>query len=267
MTGIYFIASDTTYDLVVACLNSIRVFEPLLPLCLIPYNSECSRISSLSDIYKFTIWTDEDVLHRCYAISRLFHANTVGQYRKLAAWEGEFDEFVYIDIDTVLLSRLELGLRLLTSYDVVTGTSNLESIRKYVWKGDIEDLMPNLDTEYAANTGFILSKRGVLSLSEAEAKAKESLLIKDCMELECTEQPFLNYLIVTSGCRYSSLSQIRRVEKRRDLPVEIWGGLFDDDILHLSKGVQLVHWAGRWQDGTQLKSPTWRHFRYLRGDC
>jgi hypothetical protein len=264
VTGIYFIANDKTYDLVIAFLNSVRVFEPLLPLCLIPYDSDCDRVADLASAYNFSVWTDDDILRRCDKVSRYFHLNTIGQYRKLAVWEGPFDEFAYIDIDTVLLSRLEFGLRLLKSYDFVTGISNIESIRKFVWKGNVNELMPDLDTEYAANTGFILSKKGALTLSNAERKAQEVVHIKSHMALECTEQPFLNYLIVTSGGRYSSLSHIRSEESRHDLPVEIWGGMFDDDILRLNVPVQLIHWAGKWQDGSHIKSHTWRHFRYLR---
>jgi hypothetical protein len=74
------------------------------------------------------------------------------------------------------------------------------------------------------------------------------------MELLCAEQPFLNYLMVTSGKLCSSITTIRKKSGLSLLPVEYWGG---HKINGISKGritgtkqrVLLVHWAGQWGPG------------------
>jgi hypothetical protein len=266
MRGIYFLANDRVYDLVVAFLNSVRAFEPNIPICLIPYNQESHNIQRLVPSYSFSVWSDHAALERCDAISKHFHSTASGQYRKLVIWDGPYEEFAYIDIDTVLLSGLDVVFRLLNLYDVITGISNLATIRKFAWKSDTNKVMPTLDTDYSANTGFIVSRSGVITLAQAEQRAKEAVRLRDFMALDCAEQPFLNYLVVTSGIRYTSLSQLRRVEMRSDLPKELWAGMFDEDILQLSMLPLIVHWAGKWQTGEHLRSLTWRHFRYLRAD-
>jgi hypothetical protein len=265
MTGIYFLANDRVLELSIAFLNSVKTFEPELPVCFIPFDSDIGSLLRLSEDYGFSVWSDGSVLQRCDAISRQFHSDTLGQYRKLAIWEGQYEQFVYIDVDTILLSSLEAIFPLLREHDVITGVSNLESIRRFVWSGDATVLLPELDVKYAANTGFIASKRGILSLQMAETWLNHAMALKNQMELDCAEQPFLNYLIVTSGMKYTSLSQLRRNGITPLLPKQVWAGSFDEDLLVEEALPLLIHWAGRWQRGDHLKSSIWQHFRALRG--
>lgn len=266
MRGIYFLASDAVRELVVAFLNSVRTFEPLLPMCLIPFDSNVDWIRTVCSEYDFSVWSDEAALNRCDEISLKFHSQVCGQYRKLATWSGPFDEFAYIDVDTVLLSVLDAPMRLLDEYDVICGVSNLQSLRQFVWRGDVNAIEPSLDTAYSANTGFIISRKDAITLDFADALLVDAAKIRQFMALQCAEQPFLNYLVVRSGLRYSSLSAARRKDPSSKLPVEVWAGMFDENILCLRKRPLLVHWAGLWQSGKHLSSPTWLHFRHLRAN-
>ena len=223
-----------------------------------------STVADLSSKYNFHIWSDQSVLSRCDEVSSRFHGHKVGQYRKFAAWEGPYDRFAYIDIDTIILRSLDAAFELLEQCDVLTAVSNIATIRQFVWTGDVNQVMPLLDSDYAANTGFIVSKKGGIPLAKVEKMAEEAQVIKHLMALECTEQPFLNYAIVTSGLRYTSLSQLRKREPSACIPKEIWAGMFNEDIISLDGLPQLIHWAGRWQSGDHLKSRSWKHFRYLR---
>lgn len=263
MKGVYFIANDNCLDLAISFLNSFRVVEPNLSLCLIPFNDECDEIRSLAKEYGFTIWADETALQRCDAISNRFHPVTVGQYRKLCMWDGPFDRFIYIDIDTVILSPLDKPFIMLESYDIITAISDLPHLRAFVWRDGVESISPTLDLAYSANTGFIGSRRGTLSWANIESDLEVALALKPYMALECTEQPLLNYLIVTSGFRYSSLSKIRRDENRPDMPRAIWSGRLRK-IDSLPASTLLVHWAGEWQRGEHHKSTLWKYFRHLR---
>jgi hypothetical protein len=271
MNGIYFLANDRVRELVIPFLNSVRTVEPTRPLCLIPFDDDYHEIEGFAKTYNFTIWSDAYALARCDAISRRFHKSVTGQYRKLVAWEGPFEEFAYIDVDTILLASLDRVFPLLSKYDAITGTSNMESIKRFVWRDNAESVFPGLDTTYSANTGFVLSKRGVLTLQDAEKKANLAQPFKEYMALECTEQPFLNYLLVTSGRRYTSLSEIRKKHGRaasseQEIPGEVWGGRFDEVLHGKGSSTLFVHWAGIWREGANRRNDRWRHFRYMRDE-
>jgi hypothetical protein len=62
--GVFFLANDGIYDLVVAFLNSFRIHNPTLPLCLIPYRNDIQRISKLAAKYNFAIFDDQSLLAR-----------------------------------------------------------------------------------------------------------------------------------------------------------------------------------------------------------
>jgi hypothetical protein len=265
--GIYFIANDNTFDLAVAFLNSLRTFEPLIPACLIPYDTHIRNIIDLKHRYNFTVWDDDAELLWCDAISERFHGRSCGHYRKLAIWNGPYQRFIYIDIDTVVLSGLELPFTLLDDYDILAATSDNPVNRKFVWKDSLPCEAREFDSGYAANTGVLLSKRQMLTRRAIDQSIEPALNYAHHMELTCAEQAFLNYLIVTSGKRYSSLRTIARETNRKDIPLHIWSGGFNGDLLQLDRVPLVIHWAGEWQRGEHLRSPVWNYFRQLRGDC
>lgn len=251
--GVYFLANDEIYDIAVTFLSSFRSSNPEMPLCLIPYNSSFEKLRSLCSRYNFSIYTDEGILERCDQISKQFHGNVSGQYRKLAAWHGPFHEFVYIDSDTVVLGDIRFVFDFLQYFSILTSHSDMPQTRRWVWKNSIYSTRALTweQISYAANTGFIASIRESVSIQKAEEKICEGLQLVPHMELLCAEQPFLNYLIVTSGRRYSSITNLRIRSGLSHLPVEAWGGA---KISGIHKGrvtgqaptVFLVHWAGQW---------------------
>jgi hypothetical protein len=261
--GLYFIANDKTYELAIAFLNSVRTFEPLLPICFIPYNRECQQVADLAVRYNFSVWEDETALLRCDEISQRFHNAILGQYRKLCIWQGPYRQFAYIDVDSILLSPLEGLWSFLIEYDIVCATSDNPANRKFVWRDSLSEADTTFDHAYSANTGVLLSRREVLSWEMIDRAVEQSSNLVEHMELLCVEQAFLNYLIVTSGRRYSSLRRIARETRRRDIPLHLWSGHFDGDLLNSERLPLVIHWAGEWQYGVHLRSPLWRHFRYL----
>jgi len=254
--GAYFVADDRILDLTIAFLNSFRKHNPEIPLRLIPYDDRTDRVRRLAHEYGFTVWEDDDLLAQCDEISVRFHGRVLGHYRKLAMWEGAFDEFVYIDCDTVVLGDVSFVFTYLEEYDFVTSHSDLRTLRQYVWKKSIlkSGLLTREQIAYSANTGFIASKRRALALDFAREAAKHAERLAPHMVLHCVEQPFLNYLIVTSGKRYTSLLVL---EKRGHDPRmmaerwagERWGIVRNGGIRFPGRRppVLLLHWAGKWQ--------------------
>jgi hypothetical protein len=274
--GVYFLANDVILDLAIAFLNSFRAYNPSISLCLIPFSDDIEQLGRLASRYDFSIWSDLTVLQRCDDISRVFHGYIAGQYRKLAAWEGRYDQFVYIDSDTVVLESVDFVFEHLSRFDFVTSHSNDPYIRKWVWKDSIysTEALTQEQIAFATNTGFITSRRGCLTVDEAFDRLPKAVELADHMELFCAEQPFLNYLMVTSGRRYNSLAEIARHTGLLNIPAERWGG---EPTLVVQDGrvvwpdvppTLLVHWAGEWHRAREKKRPLphhalWDFYRHM----
>lgn len=252
--GVYFVASDTVIDMTVAFLNSFRKYNPTILLCLIPFDEHHGRILRLAKEYGFSVYENHHVLAQCDEWSVKFHEARAGQYRKLAAWFGEFNEFVYIDIDTVVMQPVDTIFRYQSSYAVITGHSHIPGSRKFVWKDGIcPDCLSSEEFEYSANTGFIMSHIGLFSLEDVAKVVEEGLEIRDSMELMCMEQPLLNLLFIRVLKTYSSMYKIN-ADGDQTIPVECWAGdprwqlSIDGACLYEGeeKNVLFVHWAGEW---------------------
>jgi hypothetical protein len=253
--GVYFLANDRIFDLTVAFLNSFRKYNPEIPLCLIPFNADIERIAALQSIYGFSVFSDGNVLESCDAIGARFHGRPQGEYRKLAMWEGGFDEFIYIDVDTVVLTNIDFVFPFLSEYDFVTSHSNIPEIVKWVWKKSVYDSrqLTAGQIAYSANTGFIASKKEALSLEGIKNKVEPATVLSPHMNFFCKEQAFLNYVIVTSGKKYTSLHVLKISGIHPDIKTEHWAGLKhgvikNGQIYFNNKpgSVLLLHWAGNW---------------------
>jgi hypothetical protein len=286
--GVCFLANDAVYDLAVAFLSSLRAVNGVIPLCLIPFDDKIVRLRRAAPRFGFDIFEDDVLLRSCDRLSAQFHGSVFGHYRKLAAWDGPFDRFIYIDVDTIVQADLTIAFEFLSQFGYVAGHSRMAITRKWVWKDSIylaSYLTPS-QINYAANTGFICSKRGLLGVEEAQRRVSRALPLRPHMELRSFEQPFLNYLIVTSGQPYSSLSEIAASDKSADLPVEVWagqpGGTVEGAFIRFPnrRRVLFVHWAGHWSEKpareTASDDPTdptempygslWRYYRNLAED-
>jgi hypothetical protein len=252
--GVYFLANDAIYDLAVAFLKSFRIHNPTIGLCFIPFDGESSRLAALAGQYNFTCLVDDALFARCGEISRQIHGRTWGHYRKLAAWHGPFDEFIYIDSDTVVTWGVAFVFEFLSRHEFLFSHSNMPHLRQWVWKETIHETgaLTNEQIEFSANSGFLCSRRGSLTIDEAEKRLPEALKIVQHMVLLCIEQPFLNFLIVTSGKPYTSLRKIAVETSSPNLPLEMWGGekvkiVRKENCRTTNQNVLLVHWAGEWR--------------------
>jgi hypothetical protein len=253
--GVYFLADDRLLELGIAFLNSFRKYNPELPLCFIPYNDNVSEMVKLQEAYGFSVFDDRDLLKKYDDLSLSLHPYRFGHYRKLAIWEGVFDEFIYIDIDTVVLSSFDFVFEFLNTYDYIAASSNIPYTRKWVWKdsvfsgGDLSEEQIN----FAANTGFIASGKGALSLDDVYAGIPGAQKILSHMNLYCYEQPFLNYLVVTSGMRYTGLSVLSKQKEFAHLKKERWAGDKGGEVnrgrirFGRDEAILFLHWAGEWQ--------------------
>lgn len=251
--GAFFVANDGIYDLAIAFLNSFRIHNPTLPLCLIPYRDDIERISKLATKYNFSIFDDQSLLARCDEMSRQIHGRVFGHYRKFVAWHGPFDEFIYMDTDTVVTSDVTFAYDFLKDYAFIFSHSDAPYLKRFVWNKGIDAtgaLTPE-QIRFSTNTGYFCSAKGTLTLDEVEGKLTGALELVDHMALFCIEQPFMNYVVVTSGKPYTSIWNIAK-SRSLDIPVEKWGGerlrlQRMENCRTLEHRVFMVHWAGVWK--------------------
>jgi hypothetical protein len=268
--GIYFLSNNNMLDFTIAFLYSLRCHNPDIPLCLIPYNSDYKEIEALEKEFNFITFKNEEILNECDKIAELFSSSIPGTFRKLAIWEGPFDEFIYIDIDTVVLSNLYFVFYYLSEYDFITSHAFVPFIRHWVWKDSIYDanILNEDQINYAANTGFIVSHKNALPLTSVLKKIPDAQKLKSHMEVLSGEQPLLNYLIVTSG-KYTSLLSLY-INFYHRVPLEQWAGkkygvVFRGKIFFpFSKHpTLLLHWAGIYRFSNFENWLYYKFFKFL----
>jgi len=254
--GVYFLANDRVIELAIAFLNSFRHYNPTIPLCLIPYASDLQEISKLAEKYKFSIFSDQEILRECDRSSECIHGRIYGEFRKQSAWMGEFDQFFYIDIDTVVLQNIEFAFSFLSDYAFVASQSNTPGLTSFVWKKSIHsaNTLTNEQIEFSANMGCFASRRGAVTLEDIADRLLSARPLIPHMALDYPDQGWLNYLVTTTCDRYTSLGVLR--DKLGDsVPGEVWAGgkgasVRNGRIIYQGtelKNIFLVHWAGEWQ--------------------
>jgi hypothetical protein len=274
--GVYFLANDHVLDLAVTFLNSFRKFNPSTPLCLVPFAADITELTRLARKYGYTIYDDEKVLYESDVISTLFHGEIRGHYRKLAMWSGMFENFLYFDVDAVVLRNVDCAFPLTSEYDFIVAESDSPHLFKWVWKDSVHAAgkLSSDQVAFSANTGFIASRRGALSMRDVRRALPEAVSLKRHMNLQSEEQPFLNFLFVTSGMRYTSLNNLHEREGGSRIPVQVcragptdeWkftnGQAFlNDEPLDLLS----IHWAGLTRLGLTRMTDRdlWEHYHDL----
>ena len=134
--GIYTLANDFVYDQLVALLNSIEVnVSPDIPICIIPYDERMERVrQQVVSRPNVTLYEDEDRLRQWESFakdvwkhhpkasrnkySRLIKSKVKLQ-RKMAAFSGDFERFVFYDADTLAMKPLDDVFEKLETYDFV----------------------------------------------------------------------------------------------------------------------------------------------------
>lgn len=133
--GIYTLANDAVYDQLVALLNSIEVnVSPDIPVCVIPYDERLERVKpevdSRANVTLFdnreSIQRWEDFATQVWAAYPAAKKKAItrppwgkGHHRRFAAFDGQFERFVFYDADSLAMKLVEDVLEKLDAYDFV----------------------------------------------------------------------------------------------------------------------------------------------------
>ncbi len=248
--GVYCLANDKVIEWTIAFCESLRAHEPALPLVVIPFDDHVDRLSRLAERYRFAILRDPS-LERLDRIGTLFYPGDPTarhMFRKLAAFWGPFDRFIFLDSNIVVLGTLGSILSAGIGYDLVRFDTDIKPVYK---SGPFRDEMVRAHGARGFNAGAFISRRGALTLDRVEGLAVDALAVKDHF-MPAGDQPFLNYCFDMSGLRMEALSDLIPAMAScvwaAQAPVRRVRGAYrvldKTRPVSTARSVPLLHWAG-----------------------
>jgi hypothetical protein len=222
MDGICTLANDRVYDQLVALLNSIEAIAGAeMPVCIYPYDDNVDQIAAeIAHRPHVTLYNDHDSIQRWDRFVRdIWDAHPtarqrwqatgdtapyhrVGTHRRYCAFDGPFDQFIYMDADTLLMNDVTFIFNQLHTYDWVVYDFQFKD-PTHVY--DVKS--PKLKTVFSPKrikseifcSGFYASKRNLFDLEKRE------WLLSQLREGEAEilypmapDQTILNYMVMRS---------------------------------------------------------------------
>ena len=268
--GIYILANDKVKDNAIALCNSIRYYDPQVPIFLIPFNEKYRRVAAiLKQKHGVQVFPDLDVVAKLTrTVGEIFDPGFLArpnQMRKLVQWFGPLDEFLYIDTDIVVFQPIVQILDYLTTSDFIccdrhysgNGLTHIFSplVRE---RGIFTE--PQLKDVF--NGGFWGSKKDLLSEDRLYSLLEECARHREYFDYshQGTDQPLLNYIILKSTEKRLNLVKLSETEPGS------WAGSkhfqAKDNILYDGHvPLKYLHWAGT---PIQPGGPYWEIWQYYR---
>ena len=295
--GIYILANDVVFDLLVALLNSLEVNAGKnYPVSIIPYDDRLERIREeikhrdnveiftdnstmkLWEDFSAQIWKAHPDAYKVWQEKGISGVYRLGMHRRFCGFDGIFDKFIYLDADILILNSLDYIFEQLNNNDFVIYDFQYKDLSHVynVNSNNLLDVFPQsrLDNEifcaglYGAKKGLFNEERKKNLLSKLESGEAE-ILYKNA-----PDQTILNYMIMRSEVSSYNFSH--------HLPAEEVTGCcvtsphFDEqDNLVYDRGNRLtyLHYIGlssklfsRVCSGENIDFPyreTFLHYRYL----
>ncbi|MEY3297306.1 MAG: hypothetical protein RLZZ597_566 [Cyanobacteriota bacterium] len=211
--GIYTLANDAVFDQTVAFLNSVEAnVSPDIPICVIPYDDRLDKIKqeinnrpnvSLYENYQEIqrwenfakeVWASHPLTSQKHAV-RLIDSR-VRYHRRMAAFQGNFDKFLFYDVDTLAMKPVDDIFLKLDSYDFVfddwehakTKLTAL-NIPKIEATGEFTEsqIRPKLHC-----SSFFASKKNLLSSKEIEEFKKRLIQDREIEWINSISDAFLS---------------------------------------------------------------------------
>ncbi len=271
MRGVYIVANDKVGENAIALMSSLRLHDPDIPVYLIPFNDDYHTVAArLGELYNVQMFPDLTFLNALTEkIGEIFPRDFLAlpnKMRKLAAWFGPLDEFLYIDTDILFFTPVADTLDYLNQADFIWCD--------YHFKGGLEDVFSEVVVEQQLfspkalgdvfNSGLWGSKKSALSLEKLYTLLSECAAHREYFDFSngTTDQPIMNYLVLKAIGR-----RLNIVKARAGSEPGSWGGtphferrgdvLFDGD-----RPLRYLHWAGTPMRAGGPYRDLWEHYRY-----
>lgn len=206
---VYTMASDAMLAYAAVFFESFRRYNPTLPLWVIPYDT-CDKIAPLAkrygarmvkrDFRDFDAWAatlfDRPIFYGLIDISR--------RLRKFAAFESAASEFMYIDLDSIVLSSLDplFGF-------VASGQAQLlYTLGGGDWVYNSHGATEPPPGERFADGLFVTSSLYLNLAQIRRTVAEDEALYKAVRRAELISQPLLNFVCHRRGMRLVSAGKL-----------------------------------------------------------
>lgn len=270
--GIYIVANDKVLENAIALLNSIRYYDANVTIYLIPFNENYHRIADkLGKLHNVKIFPDLELIETfTQKISEIFDRDFLAlpnKMRKLVVWFGPLDEFIYIDTDIVVFEKIADNLDKLAEVDFFCcdyhhANDKLRNIFSPLVQA--QNIFTATQLGDVFNSGFWGSRKGVITQPEMIEKLQECAKHREYFDFTqgVTDQPILNYLVLTSIAKRYNLVKIPGGGPGS------WGGssnFTEKDFILYDQGKRLkyLHWAGIKMKVGSPYWQLWEHYRYL----
>jgi hypothetical protein len=270
--GIYIVANDRVMENAIALLNSIRTYDKDVAVFLIPFNDEYQKVADiLTTVHNVKIFPDLEFISQfTHRIGEIFPKDFLAlpnKMRKLAAWFGPLDDFIYIDTDILVFEKIADNLDKFAEFDFLCcdyhhkseGLRNVFSplVRE-------QQIFTEEQLQDVFNSGFWGSKKGTITMQMMEETLQECATHKEYFDFSCgvTDQPVINYLVLklidkrcnlvrTPGGEAGSWAGSRHFQEKDYM-------LYDG-----AKKLKYLHWAGTPMKAGGTYHKLWEHYRHL----
>ncbi len=277
MRGIYITANDRFLNLSIALLNSIRHYDPDIPVTLIPYDDKAQEVAEyLGEHYHVKLYSDLEQIQRISDQALKIFGDSFfarpNQFRKQVCWFGDYDEFLYIDTDIVVFDKIIAQLDALDQHDFLCLDYQHCGGIKNVFTPDIfeDGVLSDEDIKGIFNGGWWAGKKGLFDEQDLYDIFAECAAHPNYFDFtqKTSDQPIINYMILT---RLKPERRFNLVNQPGGAPGS-WAGssqflptgdaaLIDPN--HSNKRLHYLHWAGiRIVPGCPYWD-IWKHYRYL----
>ena len=134
--GIYTLANDSVYNQLIALINSIEInIGSDIPICIIPYNQNLNLVKQEINLRpNLRLFEDWDIINYWDKfVNRVWDSHPRNQdskltrpgwykgfvHRKYAAFNGDFDKFIFYDADSLAMKAIDDVISKLDQYQLV----------------------------------------------------------------------------------------------------------------------------------------------------
>ena len=222
MNGICTLANDYVYDQLIALLNSIEVIAGKeMPVCIYPYDNNTAKISAEIahrpqvqlyddltsmerwDSFAKSVWDSHPTASQQWQKAGSQGYHRFGTHRRYCAFDAPFDNFIYMDADTLLMSPVDKIFAELENYDCIVYDFQHKDLT-HVYDVSSQKLTEvfspeRLKTEIFCS-GFYGSKKGLFD-EKKRHELIDALKTGDAEILYpmAPDQTVLNYMMMKAG--------------------------------------------------------------------
>ncbi|WP_414527257.1 Npun_R2821/Npun_R2822 family protein [Nodularia chucula] len=235
--GIYTLANDYVYHQLVALLNSIEANAGQdVPVCVIAYNDQLEKVRAevasrknvtlLEDPaifaeweeFSYDVWKSHKTAIQVWQEKGIPKFYRVGENRRYCAFDSrsEFDKFIYLDADTLVMQPLDFVFQQLDDYDFVVYDFQYKD-PAHIYNLSSPRLLEIFSQERIESeifcSGFYAAKKGLFPPAQREwllSQLREG--DADVLYMAAPNQSVLNYLRMKSNTSIYNFA--------RNLPVD-----------------------------------------------